>query len=80
MGASEWRNIMQKKKGIHIYLAYIAAILMIIGVNLPLFVQLNYKGETELVTRIDNEGIILLISAIACIIFRYLNFLIILLT
>ena len=36
---------------------------MIIGVNLPLFVQLNDKGETELVTRIDNEGIILLISA-----------------
>ncbi|MBE5935447.1 MAG: hypothetical protein E7262_06605 [Lachnospiraceae bacterium] len=58
-------------KAKHIYLAYIACGLMILGVNLPQYIANTTGTKLVAVSRLDNEGILLLISAIIVIMFRY---------
>ena len=62
---------MQKQSWVNLYLAYIASILMIMGVNLPLYMTKVNGDKIIAVSRLDNEGILLLISAIVVIMFRF---------
>ena len=62
---------MQKQSRVNVYLAYIASILMIIGVNLPLYITKVNGDKIVAISRLDNEGILLLMSAIVVIMLRY---------